>query len=100
MSRKCELTGKAVLTGNNVSHSNRKNRRRFLPNLHRLTLISDVLGPVRMRISSNALRSIDSHGGLDSFLLSQSDEKLSLKAAQLKKKIKQASSKTANDKVA
>jgi large subunit ribosomal protein L28 len=90
MSRKCELTGKAVLTGNNVSHSNRKSRRRYLPNLHRVTLISDVLGAVRMRITSNALRSVDIHGGLDSFLLSQSDEVLSLKAAQMKKKIKLA----------
>lgn len=90
MSRKCELTGKAVLTGNNVSHSNRKSRRRYLPNLHRLTLISDTLGSVRLRISSNALRSVDIRGGLDSFLLSQSDEVLSLKATQLKKKIKQA----------
>ena len=71
MSRKCELTGKAVLTGNNVSHSNRKNRRRFLPNLHALTLLSDVLGRIRMRISSNALRSVDSHGGLDNFLIKQ-----------------------------
>lgn len=100
MSRKCELTGKAVLTGNNVSHSNRKSRRRYLPNLHRLTLISEALGPVRLRISSNALRSIDSHGGLDTFLLSQSDEKLSLKAAQLKKKIKQVHCKTTQDKAA
>ncbi|MGB4191970.1 MAG: 50S ribosomal protein L28 [Rickettsiales bacterium] len=90
MSRKCELTGKAVLTGNNVSHSNRKSRRRYLPNLHRLTLISDTLGSIRLRISSNALRSVDIRGGLDNFLLSQSDEVLSLKATQLKKKIKQA----------
>ena len=101
MSRKCELTGKAVLTGNNVSHSNRKSRRRYLPNLHRLTLISDVLGSVRMRISSNALRSVDMHGGLDSFLLSQSDEVLSLKATQMKKKIKLAhSAKLTQDNVA
>ncbi len=88
MSRKCELTGKSVLTGNNVSHSNRKNRRRYLPNLHRLTLISDVLGEVRLRISSNALRSIDNHGGLDNFLLSQSDDSLSPKALNFKKKVK------------
>lgn len=90
MSRKCELTGKAVLTGNNVSHSNRKSRRRYLPNLHRVTLMSDVLGSVRMRISARALKSVDMHGGLDSFLMSQSDELLSLKASQLKKKIKLA----------
>ena len=90
MSRKCELTGKAVLTGNNVSHSNRKSRRRYLPNLHIVTLLSEVLGQVRMRISANALRSVDSHGGIDSFLLSQSDEVLSFKAAQMKKKIRLA----------
>lgn len=90
MSRKCELTGKAVLTGNNVSHSNRKSRRRYLPNLHRVTLMSDVLGSVRMRISARALKSVDMHGGLDSFLMSQSDDLLSLKASQLKKKIKLA----------
>ena len=88
MSRKCELTGKAVLTGNNVSHSNRKTRRRYLPNLHRMTLISDVLGSVRMRISLNALRSVDFHGGIDNFLVSQSDDSLSLHATQIKKKIK------------
>lgn len=88
MSRKCELTGKAVLTGNNVSHSNRKSRRRYLPNLHRLTLLSDVLGEVRLRISSNALRSIDIHGGLDNFLMSQADDSLSPKALAMKKKVK------------
>jgi large subunit ribosomal protein L28 len=90
MSRKCELTGKAVLTGNNVSHSKRKSRRRYLPNLHRVTLMSDVLGSIRMRISARALKSVDIYGGLDSFLISQSDEVLSLKASQIKKKIKLA----------
>lgn len=90
MSRKCELTGKAVLTGNNVSHSNRKSRRRYLPNLRRVTLLSEALGQVRMRISANALRSVDVYGGIDGFLLSQSDEVLSLKATQMKKKIKLA----------
>ena len=96
MSRKCELTGKAVLTGNNVSHSNRKTRRRYLPNLHRITLLSDVLGSIKLRISANALRSIDMHGGIDLFLLSQSDDTLSLKATQLKKKIKVAHSSQTN----
>lgn len=101
MSRKCELTGKAVLTGNNVSHSKRKSRRRYLPNLHRVTLMSDVLGSVRMRISARALKSVDMHGGLDSFLTSQSDEVLSLKASQLKKKIKLAhAAKKTQDKAA
>lgn len=88
MSRKCDLTGKAVLTGNNVSHSNRKTRRRYLPNLHQVTFFSETLGSVRMRVSSHALRSVDFHGGIDIFLLSQADEKLSLKASCLKRKIK------------
>lgn len=88
MSRKCELTGKAVLTGNNVSHSNRRTRRRYLPNLHRVTLLSDVLGAVRMRISANALRSVDVYGGFDNFIVTQSNDSLSLKATQMKKKIK------------
>jgi len=101
MSRKCELTGKAVLTGNNVSHSNRKSRRRYLPNLHHVTLLSDTLGSVRMRISAHALRSVDSHGGIDNFLLDQADEILSPKALQMKKKIKIArSSKTTQENAA
>jgi large subunit ribosomal protein L28 len=99
MSRKCELTGKAVLTGNNVSHSNRKTRRRYLPNLHRVTLTSDVLGSVRMRISARALKSVDIHGGIDNFLLSQSDEVLSQKASRMKKIIKSAAQ-SAKDKIA
>lgn len=90
MSRKCELTGKAVLTGNNVSHSNRKTRRRYLPNLHKVTLISEVLGAISMRISARALRSIDMHGGIDKFLMSCSEQDLSFKASQLRKKIKLA----------
>ena len=92
MSRKCELTGKAVLVGNNVSHSNRKTRRRYLPNLHHVTLMSEVLGPIRMRISANALKSIDMHGGIDMFLMAKSDETLSLKASEIRKKIKIAHS--------
>jgi large subunit ribosomal protein L28 len=90
MTRKCELTGKTVLTGNNVSHSNRKSRRRYLPNLHRLTFISDAIGAIRMRVCLKALRSVDINGGIDNFLLSQSDNVLSLNAQQTKKKIKVA----------
>ena len=101
MSRKCELTGKAVLTGNNVSHSNRKTRRRYLPNLHHVTVLSEVLGSVRMRISTRALKSIDVHGGIDMFLLAQSDETLSLKASQMKKKIRLArNAKSAQENIA
>ena len=88
MSRVCELTGKAVLTGNNVSHANNKTRRRFLPNLNNVSLISDALGQtVHLRISANALRSVEHNGGLDNFLLKARDEALSIKARRLKKLI-------------
>jgi large subunit ribosomal protein L28 len=73
MSRRCELTGKAVLVGHKVSHSNIKTKRRFLPNLCNVTLRSEVLSQsVRMRISANALRSVDHRGGLDAYLLKAS----------------------------
>ncbi len=89
MSRVCELTGKAVMSGNNVSHAHKKTRRRFLPNLCNVTLASDSLGrEFRFRISANALRSIDRIGGLDAFLLKAKDEKLSLKAQRIKRDVK------------
>ena len=88
MSRKCDLTLKAVLTGNNVSHSNRKSRRRYLPNLHSYSLVSETIGSLKLRLSNNALRSIDFHGSFDSFILSQPNEKLSDKALRVKRKIK------------
>ena len=70
MSRRCELTGKGVLTGNNVSHAHNKTRRRFLPNLQRVSLHSDLLNQtVRFRVAVSTLRSVDRKGGLDSFLL-------------------------------
>ena len=88
MARRCELTGKAVLSGNNVSHANNKSRRRFLPNLNEVTLISDALGRrVRLRISANALRSVEHRGGLDKFLLASRDATLSLNARRLKRQI-------------
>ena len=88
MSRACELTGKAVLTGNNVSHANNKTRRRFLPNLCDVTLISEALGQsVRLRISANALRSVEHRGGLDAFLLKADTAELSQRARLLKKQI-------------
>ena len=91
MSRRCELTGKGVLVGHKVSHSNIKTKRRFLPNLCNVTLRSDVLSrSVRMRISANALKSVDHRGGLDAFLLKASDEGLSPKALDLKRKIVKA----------
>lgn len=88
MSRACELTAKAVMTGNNVSHANNKTRRRFLPNLVNVTLISEALGQnVRLRISTNALRSVEHRGGLDAFLLKADNAELSQRARLLKKQI-------------
>jgi large subunit ribosomal protein L28 len=88
MSRRCELTGIAVQTGNTVSHSNRKARTRFLPNLCQVTLISDALGrAVRLRIAAAALRSVEHRGGLDNFLVKARDADLSDGAAALKREI-------------
>jgi large subunit ribosomal protein L28 len=88
MSRRCELTGKAAQTGHKVSHSNRKTKRRFLPNLCSVTLISDVLGrSVRLRISANALKTVDRRGGLDAFLKKAKPDDLSPKALELKRQI-------------
>ncbi len=90
MARRCELTGKAVLTGNNVSHANNKTRRRFLPNLVSVTLISDSLEQnVRLRITAHALRSVEHRGGLDAFLLKASDLELSPRARLLKRQVAQ-----------
>lgn len=89
MSRVCELTGKAVMSGNNVSHALNRTRRKFLPNLTKTTLLSDVLGSsVKMRISIHALRSVEHNGGLDSFLVKARDMNLSVRARRLKKLIK------------
>jgi len=91
MSRKCELTGKAVMSGNNVSHANNKNRRKFLPNLHQVTLRSNLLDEkVYLRVSSKALRSVEHRGGLDEFLMKESKENLSSKAQSIKKRIQNA----------
>lgn len=91
MSRVCELTGKGPMTGNNVSHANNKSRRRFLPNLNDVTLISDVLGQsFKLRISAAGLRSVDHRGGLDAFLAKAKDEELSVNALKIKKAIAKA----------
>ncbi len=88
MSRRCELTGKAVQAGNKVSHSNRKTRTRFLPNLVQVTLISEALErAVRLRVSAAALRSVEHRGGLDAFLTKARDAELSAGAAALKREI-------------
>lgn len=98
MSRRCELTGKGVQTGHLVSHSNRKTKTRFLPNLCNVTLISDTLGrSVRLRVAAAALRSVEHRGGLDAFLLKARDTELSTGALALKRQIakKQAEAATA-----
>jgi large subunit ribosomal protein L28 len=88
MSRRCDLTGKKAQTGHKVSHSNRKTKRRFLPNLCNVTLISDVLGrAVRLRVSASALRSVDHRGGLDAFLVKAKDAELAPRALELKRQI-------------
>ncbi|MBA3516502.1 MAG: 50S ribosomal protein L28 [Rhizobiales bacterium] len=88
MARRCELTGKGVLTGNNVSHANNKSRRRFLPNLKSVSLMSDSLErSVRLRICTNALRSVEHRGGLDAFLAKAREDELSPRVVLLRKQI-------------
>jgi large subunit ribosomal protein L28 len=88
MSRRCELTGKGVLTGNNVSHANNKSKRRFLPNLKSVSLMSDALQrSVRLRISTSALRSVEHRGGLDAFMLKARESELSPRAKLLRKEV-------------
>ena len=88
MSRRCELTGKGAQVGHTVSHSNIKTKRRFLPNLVNVTMMSDVLGrSVKLRISTNALKTVDRRGGLDAFLIKARDAELSPRALDLKRQI-------------
>lgn len=96
MARRCAATGRGVQSGNNVSHANNKTRRRFLPNLHQVSLISDVLRQrIRLRVTSNGLRTIEKRGGLDAFLLSTPDAKLEDVALTIKRRIKRAQAKAA-----
>jgi large subunit ribosomal protein L28 len=88
MARRCELTGKGVLTGHHVSHANNKTKRVFRPNLQSVSLASDALGQnLRLRISMNALRSVDRSGGIDAFLLKARDTALSERALRFKRQI-------------
>jgi large subunit ribosomal protein L28 len=96
MSRRCELTGVGPMVGHNVSHSNIKTKRRFLPNLAPVTLQSDSLGQTyKLRISNAALRTLDFRGGLDPFLVKASDEDLSPRALKIKKLVKAKLAETA-----
>ncbi len=94
MSRRCEMTGKGVLTGNNVSHANNKTRRRYLPNLQETAVLSDVLGTsVRIRVTTHGLRTIEHNGGLDAFLLTTPNRRLPEEAQSLKRRIQRAQAK-------
>ena len=98
MSRRCDLTGKTAQVGHKVSHSNRKTKRRFLPNLLNVTMISDELGrSVKLRVSANALKTVDHRGGLDAFLLKASDDELSTQALELKRQIRKKNAGCAGD---
>ncbi len=89
MSRRCELTGKAAQVGHKVSHSNIKTKWRFLANLVNVTMMSDALGrSVRLRVSTNALKTVDRRGGLDAFLIKAKDETLSTRAREIKRQLR------------
>ncbi len=96
MSRRCEITGKGVLSGNNVSHANNKTRRRFLPNLQETTLLSDILGAdVKLRMSTRGIRTVEHNGGIDAFLLGTNNSKLPEEAQIVKRRILKAQAKKA-----
>src|ERR1700754_4346519 len=96
MARRCELTGKGVMSGHLVSHANNKRKRVFRPNLQTVTLASDTLGVAcSLKVSMNALKTVDRQGGLDAFLLKASDEKLSTRALRLKRQIVKKQAKAA-----
>jgi large subunit ribosomal protein L28 len=96
MARRCELTGKGVLVGNNVSHANNKTKRVYRPNLQRVALASEILGnSYVLKISMNALRSVDKNGGLDPYLLKAKADVLSPKALRLKRAIAKKTSQKA-----
>lgn len=88
MSRRCEITGKGVLSGNNVSHANNRTRRRFLPNIQEISFLSDALGTsVRLKVSVQGLRTVEFKGGIDAFVLQTSDSKLSAPLKKFKKQL-------------
>ncbi|HRK96253.1 MAG TPA: 50S ribosomal protein L28 [Rhodospirillales bacterium] len=91
MARRCSVTGKGVLTGNNVSHANNKTRRRYLPNLQETSVFSESLGRmVRMRLSTSALRTIEHKGGFDAFLVGARALELPTDLRRLKKQVEKA----------
>ena len=89
MSRRCEISGKAVLAGNNVSHAHNKTRRRFLPNIQITSLLSDALGQtVKLRLATSTIRTIEKNGGIDTYLLSTPNKRLSAEGVKLKRRIR------------
>src|SRR6202011_5060577 len=97
MARRCPVTGKGPQVGHNVSHSNIKTKRRFLPNLQTISVLSDVLGPVRMRLSAARIRTIEYKGGIDAFLKATPDGTLSPEIRRLKKRITTAAARRAGE---
>ena len=94
MARRCDITGKGVMAGNNVSHAHNKTRRRFLPNVQQTSMMRATLGEmVRMRVSTRAIRTIEKNGGLDAFLLGTSNRKLTPEALRIKRRIEKAAAK-------
>ena len=88
MSMKCQLTGKTFQSGNNVSHAKNRTKRRFLPNLHKISFISEKLGrSFRLKVAASAIRTVEKKGGLDDYLLSSSNTKLPPEALKIKKQI-------------
>jgi large subunit ribosomal protein L28 len=96
MARKCVITGKGVQVGHNVSHSNVKTKRRFLPNLQHTSVLSDVLGSVRLRVTAAAIRTIEHKGGIDAFLRNTPDRKLSPEVLRLKRRVERAAARNSS----
>ena len=88
MSKRCQITGKTVMSGNNVSHANNRTRRRFLPNLQVTTMQSEILGrSVKLRVSTSAIRTVEKHGGIDTYLIQARNSELADEARALKSEI-------------
>ena len=88
MSNRCQLTGKTYLNGNNVSHANNKSKRRFLPNLQKISFISEKLGKsIQLKVAASTIRTVEKKGGLDEFLLNTPNTKLPSEAKKIKKQI-------------
>tara|TARA_Y200000002_G_C22437911_1_gene560870 strand:+ start:376 stop:660 length:285 start_codon:yes stop_codon:yes gene_type:complete len=92
MAKRCQITGKTVMSGNNVSHANNRTRRRFLPNLQATTMQSEILGrSLKLRVSTSAIRTVEKHGGIDSFLIQAKNSELAEEARAIKSEILAAS---------